>query len=145
MVVGSDKTKMLFQHLLDSGRVHSQQDLANAIGRDKGYVSRQLNNERGASADFVRMVCAAFPGIFNLNYFLSGEGEMLVQRAPSAAMQSRSDAERVDELLRQNSALIAMMADYKQELQAIKESLQKLERARYGYDYQPVIAADGGI
>jgi hypothetical protein len=79
----------------------------------------------------------AFSGIFNLSWLLRGEGEMLVQRAPSAAMPQ---PDVVAQLIRMCNDLHADVRELKQELAATKAEVEKLKRAHYGY---ASVAADG--
>ncbi|MCH5307249.1 MAG: LexA family transcriptional regulator [Prevotella sp.] len=55
--------------------------------RTRQSVSQALNgNKRYLNKKFVTAFCSAFPGVFNLDWLLTGEGEMLAdpQRGPSA-------------------------------------------------------------
>ena len=137
MVDSSDKARKAFQYLKDNGRLHSQQDLADAMAKDKGYISKMLK-PGCATGSFFQDLCKAFPGMFNLNYFLNGEGDMLMeQHQSSAAPQS----DILAQLLRLVNNLSEDVRSLKSELKATKLEVLKLKRAHYGY---ASVAADGG-
>lgn len=139
MVVSHEKVRQAFQYLLDAGKVHSQQDLADAMNKNKSYVSRHLNNEDGASDVFVREMCVAFPGIFNLNFFLASEGSMLVEKKPT--QDHPTDNAIMLQLLKMMEQRDERITRLEDEVALLRASVAKLERAHYGY---ASIAADGG-
>lgn len=139
MVDSSDKARKAFQYLMDNGKLHSQQDLADAMVKDKGYISKMLK-PGCATGTFFQDLCKTFPGIFNLNYFLNGEGEMLIsQKVESPSSDGGSVVLRLLDMLKDKDA---QLDDMRRLLQSMDQRIQKLERAHYGY---ASVAADGGI
>ena len=73
-----------FAHLKNSGLVHTQKDLAKAIGSTSPNVSSALKGVESVLTDsFLRRFCDAYAGIFNLEWLLDEKGEMLLA-APNA-------------------------------------------------------------
>lgn len=66
-----------YNFLLDSGLIHNQQQLADAIGKSKGDISSALNNRgRVMTLGFLKKVADAFPDVLNRDYLLNGVGEV---------------------------------------------------------------------
>lgn len=76
-----------YEYLRSVGKAHKQQDIAEKIGTDKANVSRAMKGDEKYLTD--RFLCrfnAAFDGIFNEEWLLAGEGEMLVNSGISASI-----------------------------------------------------------
>lgn len=66
-----------YNYLLDSGLIHNQQQLADAIGVKKQVVSSALNNVgRVLTMNFLLRVADAFPEVINREYMEHGVGEV---------------------------------------------------------------------
>lgn len=66
-----------YNFLLDSGLIHNQQQLADAIGKSKGDISSALNNRgRVMTLGFLKKVADAYPDVLNPEYLLDGIGEV---------------------------------------------------------------------
>lgn len=67
------------EFLRDSGKLHTQQDIADALGMGKGNLSRALNgNPRYFTDGFIKRFAAAYSDYINDEWLLTGEGEMAV-------------------------------------------------------------------
>ena len=133
-----DRFQMAYQHLYNTGMVHAKKELAALMGVARGSVQKAFAGEEAyLTESFIRKFAGTFSGTFNVDWLLRGEGEMLVQRAPSAAMP-QSDV--VAQLIRMCNDLHADVRELKQELAATKAEVEKLKRAHYGY---ASVAADG--
>ena len=68
----------VFAHVRKHYDIHTQDDFAQYIGYGRTSISAAMNgNEKYLSANLFRTICDKFPGIFNLDYLLTGEGELL--------------------------------------------------------------------
>ena len=68
----------VFAHVRKYYDIHTQDDFAQYIGYGRTSISAAMNgNEKYLSANLFRSICDKFPGIFNLDYLLTGEGELL--------------------------------------------------------------------
>lgn len=66
-----------YNYLLDSGLIHNQQQLADAIGVKKQVVSSALNNVgRVLTMNFLLRVADAFPEVISREYMEHGVGEV---------------------------------------------------------------------
>ena len=68
----------VFAHVRKHYDIHTQDDFAQYIGYGRTSISAAMNgNEKYLSANLFRSICDKFPGIFNLDYLLTGDGELL--------------------------------------------------------------------
>lgn len=74
----SERIKRAYEYLRFQGIVGSQDDVANKMKRQRTNVSSALNgNEKYLTDKFVKDFCKTF-GIIDLNWLLTGEGEMFL-------------------------------------------------------------------
>lgn len=68
----------VFQHLRKTSGIHTQTDFANALQYSRVYISAALNGmEKNLTDKLFESICNAFPGTFNIEYLLYGNGELL--------------------------------------------------------------------
>ena len=78
------------EFLRDSGKLHTQQDIADALGMGKGNLSRALNgNPRYFTDGFIKRFAAAYSDYISEEWLLTGEGEMAV---PDKTMRPHFEA-----------------------------------------------------
>ena len=75
--------------------VHTKSEMAIRLHITQPAFSYAINgNEAYLTKNLFQKVCAAFPGIFNLDYLLTGQGELLlesnVQSEPSTTKNPAS-------------------------------------------------------
>ena len=74
----NDRLKEAFEFLRSNGKVHTQKDLAVQMGATRPNVSGAFKGDPKILTDnFIKRFNNAFDDIFNLNWLLDGEGEML--------------------------------------------------------------------
>ncbi|TFD94641.1 hypothetical protein E2605_14810 [Dysgonomonas capnocytophagoides] len=79
-----ERLKKAFNHLKVLGLISNQQDLADKMKYARASVSKALNGHDGYLTDnFITEFCNKFPQIFNPNWLLTGEGEMLKDSQPA--------------------------------------------------------------
>lgn len=72
------RLKIAFQHLKDSGIIHTQKDVADRMGATPPNVSSALKgDEKFLTDNFLKRFNSAFRGIFNEDWLINGYGEML--------------------------------------------------------------------
>ena len=68
-----------FNYLRNKGLIRTQKDLANLMHAAESNISKALKGDEAILTDrFLRRLSAAFGGGFNLEWLLTGEGEMLI-------------------------------------------------------------------
>lgn len=74
----NDRLKEAFEFLRSNGKVHTQKDLAVQMGATRPNVSGAFKGDPKILTDnFIKRFNHAYGDIFNLNWLLDGEGDML--------------------------------------------------------------------
>lgn len=72
------RLKQVFEHLRNHFNIHTQGDFADAIGYSRPVVSSALNGNVDKITDkMLRTITKCFPGIFDIEYLLTGDGQLL--------------------------------------------------------------------
>jgi hypothetical protein len=76
--------------------IHTKTDFANAVGHGRTSMSAALNGSEEYLTDALfQKICVAYPGVFNLDYLLTGRGELLLP-IPRPECQQVSDIQEVN-------------------------------------------------
>ena len=96
MIEDKERAKRLnevYHYLYANKGVVSQTLFASQIGVQRSALSAAMNgNKLYLTKNLFMKICAAFPGLFNLDYLLSGEGSLLVEDG-SAKVQDTDSGE----------------------------------------------------
>ena len=78
MVSREKRLHEVFEHLRKFFGIHTQTDFAVALKYSRVYISSALNgNEKNLTDKLFENICEAYPGVFDLHYLLTGEGQLL--------------------------------------------------------------------
>ena len=104
-----NRLKEAYKYLQSIGKIHTQKGFADALGKAEGTISRAFNGDEKALTDnlFVQ-ITLAFPGLFNLDYLLTGEGTLLAEQKDDPAIPSKMQD---------------MIDQYKQEIQRLNNTV----------------------
>lgn len=122
----------VYEHLHDSLGVHTKGNFADAIGYARTYVSSALNgNERFLTDKLFRSICDVYPGVFNLDYLLTGEGKLLAEEedAPPSATQAQQN-DMLEMYARMIRGVDDLRVQLKEELEQVQKTAQELRLAR---------------
>ena len=79
MTTKQERLKEVYNHLRSYFGIHTQIDFAEAIRITRPALSSAMNgNEAYLTKNLFQKICAAFPGVFDLDYLLTGKGSLLV-------------------------------------------------------------------
>ena len=68
----------VYEHLRQHFGVHTQIDFAKVLGLTRPAISAAMNgNEAYLTDNLFKRICAAYQGVFNLDYLLTGNGQLL--------------------------------------------------------------------
>lgn len=68
----------VYEHLHNHFGVHTKGDFADKVKYARAYISSALNgNEKYLTDKLFTQICNAYKGVFNLEYLLTGQGELL--------------------------------------------------------------------
>ena len=77
-----DREKRLnevYEHVHRYFNIHTKGEFADYIKYARAYISSAMNgNEKYLTDKLFDSICKAFPGVFDLDYLLTGEGSLLV-------------------------------------------------------------------
>lgn len=141
MVERQKRLKEVYEHLRRWSGIHTQTDFANSMRYSRNAISLALNgNEKYLTDKLFTNVCEAFPGVFNLDYLLTGEGSLLMsqnldtgtcstdmacEQPPSAPIPSWADAffDIMSQQVKQNESLVRELHQAITEVNALKSEL----------------------
>lgn len=73
-----DRLKEVYEYVRNHFPIHTQVDFAEALKYNRAYISSAMHgNEKNLTDKLFRNICEAFPGVFELDYLLTGKGSLL--------------------------------------------------------------------
>ena len=130
----------VYEHLHNHFGVHTKGDFAESVQYARAYISSAMNgNEKYLTDKLFTNICEAYQGVFNLNYLLNGEGELLTPEEDAksseiekAAKPSSDDSSAMNNILEMYARMIRGVDDLRVELntnlaevKALKEDLHQ--------------------
>lgn len=113
----------VYEHLRENFRIHTKSGFADAIHYGRTSLSSALNgNEAYLTDKLFRKICEAYPDTFNLQYLLTGEGELLEPKESVPEPDTHAD-----NMLELYARMIRGVDDLRLEL---KNELEALQQAR---------------
>lgn len=131
MTTKKDRLKEVYEHLRANYGIHTQIDLAKAIHITRPALSSAMNgNEAYLTKNLFQKICAAYPGVFNIEYLLTGEGNLLTvdEEVKNEEIQKRyepTDNSLLKEII---SAKNESIASLKSEIKTKDELISALNR-----------------
>ena len=138
-----ERLKEVYEYLRYHYSIHTQTDMANAIQMTRPAFSAAMNgNEKYLTKSLFMKICAAFPGVFNLDYLLNGTGTLLATKEKA---EPTPVSPATDNMLELHAQMIRRVDDLRQELhqellaiRALKDELRvtlsELQRSN-SHDY----------
>ena len=166
-----ERLNEVYEHLHNYHNVHNKKDFADTLSvRQPGLYSALNGNESYLTKNLFMKVCAAFPGVFNLDFLLTGEGDLLTPEEDvksSELANTASNQTVIDNLIEMLSRTIResddLRVELKQQLAEVRAAKEDLHTAVYEFrdatyrltqalkqlngtpaDVRPLIAADDG-
>lgn len=125
-----------YEHLRKFFGIHTQTDFAEVLKYSRVYISSALNgNEKNLTDKLFTNICEAFPGVFNLDYLLTGEGDLLtaeedvhtsdVEQGNTMPAGTANILDMCAHVLRLVDDLRTSLKDELEEVKAVKAELQQ--------------------
>lgn len=93
----NERVKTAYEYLRNIGKVHTQQDLADSMGMKKESISRAFSgNESYLTDKFLYKFNQAFGNLFNIDWLLYEEGDMITHPIQSVGDISHSTVSGVN-------------------------------------------------
>lgn len=137
-----DRLQEVFDYLRNRAFVHTKKDFALKVGQ----TLPAMYSAFGGNADYLtdslmRRICQSFPNIFNLDWLLKGEGEMLQDSKNELEPQPIDHSSLVNALIAAKDETIATL---RQQLTILQQQLEdkdtiiRLLRSNYNSINQPL-------
>ncbi len=123
----SKRLKEAVGYLNKTGRIVNQQELADILGYKRENVSRYINGD--PTQKFVSKFAVVFSDIFNIEYLLNGEGQLLKKSIIAEPVMPVTDSDNLDiqqHLLQQITFLQNQMTLKDNELKEKKQEIIRL-------------------
>ncbi len=114
-----ERFEKAYNYLKFQGIIKKQDDVAKTMGATRANVSLALNGNPAVLTDnFLMRFAKAYPGMFNFDWLLSGDGEMLTVNQPEPAKEP-ADVRYIDN----ESMLNALIAAKDETIYALQQQL----------------------
>ena len=127
MVSREKRLHEVFEHLRKFFGIHTQTDFAVALKYSRVYISSALNgNEKNLTDKLFEKICEAYPGVFDLNYLLTGDGQLLTieEEVKDKDIENQYEPQPID-----NSSLVnAVIAAKDETIESLKSRITDLQR-----------------
>lgn len=104
------RLKEVYDYVRSHFPVHTQTDFADALKYNRTYISAAMNgNEKNLTDKLFTNICEAYPGVFNLDYLLTGKGSLLStdEEMHNEDIEKMSGQQSIDHSSLVNAALAA--------------------------------------
>ena len=137
----------VYRHVYGTDGIDSQTAFANKVGVQRTVMSAAMNgNKSYLTKNLFMKICAAFPGVFNLDYLLTGEGTLLAGDGVSDESINRSYTDtEVDVLKKQIEALEDTIKRQKQIIEHYESFVDLLTRQNHIDNGSDKYVSDGTI
>lgn len=135
MVMRQKRLKEVYEHLRANFGIHTQEDFANSLHKSRNAITLALNgNEKYLTDKLFKSICEAYPGVFNLEYLLTGEGEMLISRKTDDVepVESSVSFDPMKELVNE---LRERIADKDKQIAMLNQYIDDLRRQVYALQH----------
>jgi transcriptional regulator with XRE-family HTH domain len=144
-----ERLNQVYRHLYAHYGIDSQKKMAQAMRVQRTALSAAMNgNKAYLTNNFFTKVCAAFPGVFNLDYLLTGKGSLLDEEIihddglmqitesvdPSSLINAALAAkdETIATLREQNETLKTLISELRHQIDVLKD---KSEMSDYTFGF----------
>jgi transcriptional regulator with XRE-family HTH domain len=156
MTTKQERLKEVYNHLRSYFGIHTQIDFAEAIRITRPALSSAMNgNEAYLTKNLFQKICAAFPGVFDLDYLLTGKGSLLTaeEEVHNEVIEKQENSLLANENFNLFNATIAAkdetIAALREQLTtkdeliaALRQQIQTLQQQEYLQDF-PVGTVEG--
>lgn len=121
MTTKQQRLKEVYDHLRAHYGIHTQIDFAEAIRITRPALSSAMNgNEAYLTKNLFQKICAAFPGVFDLDYLMTGKGSLLTIEEEVKSQEIEKQNNTID----QSSLINAALAAKDETIAALREQIQ---------------------
>lgn len=147
-----ERLNQVYKHLFAYHGITSKTEFADAIRLQRTALSAAMNgNKAYLTKNLFQKICAAYPGVFNLDYLLTGNGSLLAEEVVHDDGTLRI-TETIDPSSLVNAALAAKdetIAAIRQQLEAkdqliasLRQQIELLKSGKRDNPQYPLMASD---
>lgn len=116
----SARFNYVVEYLIRTGRITSASSLSEEINVSRQYISFIMDGRIEVSLDFLNELNKSFNYIFNVNWILNGEGDMIVKK------EDKDDI--IKKLMEENAALKSKLSEAAMEIINLNSELRGLKK-----------------
>lgn len=110
----------VYDYLRRNNGIHTKTDFAKAVDYGRTSMSAALNgNEKYLSDSLFKNICKSYPGVFNLDYLLTGNGSLLAKET-----MHDDGGFKITETIDPSSLINAALAAKDETIAAVREQLE---------------------
>ena len=117
----------VYEHLRKYYGIHTKTGFAEALHYGRTSMSAAMNgDEKYLTDSLFKNICEAYPGVFNLNYLLTGEGSLLTieEEVHNEEHEKLYNPQPID----QSSLVNALLASKDETIDSLKSRIADLQR-----------------
>ena len=123
MTTKQERLCEVYTYLRGKGKVHTQSDFAEVLRITRPAISAAMNgNEAYLTKNLFQKICGAFPGVFSIDYLLTGQGELLTHKEDERA--SMIDEYHQPSITEQAANIIDLYAGLIKEIESLRAQLK---------------------
>lgn len=120
----AERLDKVYKHLFCNYGINSQTAMADYLGVSRTGLSAAFNgNKKNLTDNLFKKICAGFPGVFNLNYLLKGEGELLASTTPPVQEHKTVETDVLKEI-KDTTTLFSLAMELIKENEALHRQLK---------------------
>ena len=126
-MVRADRLKEVYEYVRKRFPIHTQSDFAERLKYNRAYISSAMHgNEKNLTDKLFTNICEAFPGVFDLDYLLTGEGSLLTteEEVHNEELEKLYNPQPID----QSSLVNALLAAKDETIDSLKSRVSDLQR-----------------
>ena len=124
-----ERLREVYEHLRQHFGVHTKGEFADIIKYARAYISSAINgNEKYLTDKLFMNICEAYPGVFNLDYLLTGNGQLLTiqEEVKSEQIEKESNPQQPSSYIDKLIASLEKQVKDKDDQLADKDRIIKL-------------------
>ena len=134
-----DRLNEVYEHLRNHFGIHTKTQFAAVLKITQPALSSAMNgNEAYLTDNLFKRVCAAYQGTFNLDYLLTGNGELITKKEPETAPIDKQQ----DALTYAAIQVGKMMAELSNSIASVREFQKKLEEREAQLEHMTATLTD---
>jgi hypothetical protein len=125
----------VYEHLRKYFGIHTKTGFAEALHYGRTSMSAAMNgDEKYLTDSLFKNICDAYPGVFNIDYLLNGEGGLLLTDAPMTEHQPTSNNYMADVIAAKNETIATQketIAALQREVDMLRLEIERLRLSEF--------------